>query len=113
MSATCSNAAATNRRRAPALVAVSVLLFAQLLGAAHTHRYEFRTSIASAAQSTGGESHACPICLSTLHVPLTVSSVSWVACSPDTIGSISERPAPSYTPPALTSAQGRAPPSSV
>jgi hypothetical protein len=97
-------------RRFTNLAAGLLLLFTQLLGAGHSHHPQFQPSIAATGGATGGDTGACPICLGTLHTPLTVSSRPLVFHAEIVASGSIEQPIIAYSVPALDSPHGRAPP---
>jgi hypothetical protein len=100
-------------RRLAAVIGGLLLVFGQLVGAVHSHRDQFATSLSGAHQATANESGLCPICLSTLHAPAAVASAPSVTRpQPVVEGAAEERTRPSAAP-VLASHYGRAPPASV
>jgi transposase len=100
-------------RRLAAVIGGLLLLFGQLLGAAHSHRNQFATGLSATHQVTPNDSGPCPICLSTLHAPVAVASAQLLVRPHAVIeGAVEQRTRP-YSSPALASPHGRAPPASV
>jgi len=99
-------------RRLAAVIGGLLLLFGQLLGAAHSHRNQFATGL-SATHEAAQETGSCPICLSTLHAPVAVASAALLVRPHIVVeGAVEQRTRP-YSSPALASPHGRAPPASV
>ncbi len=100
-------------RRLAAVIGGLLLLVGQLVGAAHWHRNQFATGLSSTQQATANDSGPCPICTTTLHVPVAVASILSVVRPHAVVeGVLEERTRPSSSP-ALAARYGRAPPASV
>ena len=105
-----------SRRRQQRLAAVIgglLLLFGQLLGAAHSHRYQLGTNVSATGQATACDSGSCPICLAAFHAPGAVASAPSVICPQSVVQSTVEQPTRPCSSRALASPHGRAPPASV
>src|SRR6266478_7481717 len=100
-------------RRLAAVVGGLLLLFGQLLAAAHSHRNQFATGLSATHQARTNESGLCPICLSTLHAPVVVASAPSVVRPHRVIEGAVEQPTSLCSSPALALPHGRAPPASV
>jgi len=98
------------RRRGTVLATGLLLLFGQLIGAGHLHRYQFRTGVFATGPATAGESGVCPICFATVHTPVTVGSGPLIVRAQSVAKGTVEQPAVAYAVPTLDSPHGRAPP---
>ena len=105
-----------SRRRYQRIAAATgglLLLFAQLLGAAHSHRYQFEPSLSATGQARADESGPCPVCLSTFHAPLAVASPSTIVRPQSVVVRAVEQGTPPCSSLAISSPNGRGPPASV
>ena len=105
-----------SRRRYQRIAAAAgglLLLFAQLLCAVHSHRYQFEQSLSATEQAGANESGACPVCLSTFHTPLAVSSPPTIVCPQSVAVGVVEQGTPPCSSLAISSPNGRGPPASV
>jgi len=100
-------------RRVTVLATGLLLLFAQLIGAGHLHRFEFRTGVIASGPATAGESGVCPICFGTVHTPVTVGSGPLIVRAQSVAKGTVEQPAVAYAVATLDSPHGRAPPAPV
>src|SRR5690348_18202234 len=90
-------------QRLGAVVGGLLLLFGQLLGAAHVHRYQFGTGLSESRQASASESGPCAVCLSTFHAPFAIASAPSVACPQSVVEGTVEQSTPPCSSPALAS----------